>query len=465
MSTIDNFCILPDARLGKRAESIKSLISEKSSVVMNRSDKWSDQIGFYRFFSNDRVREEDLISCIIDNCVDHCRDLNHLLLIEDTTEFNLESHRHRITDTWGLGLTGNNKNLGFFCHPSLVINPLDASLIGVADFHLWHREEEEQRKPKRKLSKLPIEEKESYRWSERAKLARKQLNSAKDVTVIQDREGDIFESFYLLNESRLEFVIRSNYDRKIVDGKLRKFINDIPIVGEYEIFIEGNNKKRLKRKAIMEMRHCEVQICRPANIANLEDYPENITVRVVQVREKPESVPDGEKPVEWTLYTSHQIENENDVLKIVYWYTLRWIIEDMFRTVKSEGLNYEETELETGKALRKLLVMAFWTAIHILQLRQARDGHTLQKPTLIFSEAELECMQDLMVRFEGKTEKLKNPHPRDNLAWASWLIARLGGWKGYTTQRPAGVITLRMGLQRFHDIFEGWVAAKNVYKR
>ena len=67
--------------------------------------------------------------------------------------------------------------------------------------------------------------------------------------------------------------------------------------------------------------------------------------------------------------------------------------------------------------------------------------------------------------FEGKTEKQKNPHSRDNLAWATWLIARLGGWKGFASQRPPGVIILRMGLQRFHAIFEGWRIAKDVYKR
>jgi hypothetical protein len=74
-------------------------------------------------------------------------------------------------------------------------------------------------------------------------------------------------------------------------------------------------------------------------------------------------------------------------------------------------------------------------------------------------------LEDVLPRFEGKTEKQKNPYPRNNLAWAAWIIARLGGWKGYASQRPPGVIIFHDGWMRFHDILDGWRIAKDVYKR
>jgi hypothetical protein len=96
--------------------------------------------------------------------------------------------------------------------------------------------------------------------------------------------------------------------------------------------------------------------------------------------------------------------------------------------------------LESGKGLRKLPVMAFMVAMQILQLRQARDGQTEQNTSPVFSEEQAECLKDLLLKFEGKTEKQKNPWPPLNLAWASRVIGRLGGWKGYKSQRPPGVL-------------------------
>jgi hypothetical protein len=39
--------------------------------------------------------------------------LEEVVLIEDTSEINLERHRNRIRDSEGLGPVGNGKDLGF----------------------------------------------------------------------------------------------------------------------------------------------------------------------------------------------------------------------------------------------------------------------------------------------------------------------------------------------------------------
>ena len=56
---------------------------------------------------------------------------------------------------------------------------------------------------------------------------------------------------------------------------------------------------------------------------------------------------------------------------------------------------------------------------------------------------------------EGRTQKLKNPYPVDSLAFATWVIARLGGWSGYRSRKPPGPITIINGLTKFHNIMEG----------
>jgi hypothetical protein len=79
----------------------------------------------------------------------------------------------------------------------------------------------------------------------------------------------------------------------------------------------------------------------------------------------------------------------------------------------------------------------------------------------------LTCLEQINASQEGNTQKQKNPHPLKTLPWASWIIARLGGWKGFASQRPPGVIILRLGLERFETLFLGWKLKqdKDVYNR
>ena len=70
---------------------------------MQKIDTWKEQLSFYRFFNNKKVKEEELINCVVEHCVKQCEALEEVLLIEDTTELNLFHHQHRISDREGLG--------------------------------------------------------------------------------------------------------------------------------------------------------------------------------------------------------------------------------------------------------------------------------------------------------------------------------------------------------------------------
>jgi hypothetical protein len=341
--------------------------------------------------------------------------------------------------------------------------------MGALDIYTWDREKglgEKQDRHNRN-ARLPIEEKETHRWISCAVRAKGRLRSGQRAIVVQDREGDLYESLYALQEAGLEYVIRASHDRRLFgrEEHLNDYMRGLESPFEYSLEVNGDKKGRKKRRARMEIRYGKVNIRRSKNLANREAYPEQMEIQVVYVKEKAESVPPDEKPIEWMLYTTYSVEDKEEALKIVGYYQSRWLIEDLFRTIKSEGLNYEESELESGTGLRKLFIMSFIAAVQILQLRQAREGKTEQKGELVFSKEQLACMEELSGRYEGKSEKQKNPYERENLAWAVWYIARIGGWKGYASQRPPGVITLRDGWIRFQSIFVGWCTAKDMYKR
>jgi hypothetical protein len=478
MQTIDPMNRFGDRRLGARGFLLLGVMVATMRVIMQKADKWSDQIAYYRFFNNRKAREEVLIHCATGHCERACEGLEEVLLVQDTTELNLESHRRRITDRQGLGEVGNGRDLGFFCHPTIAVNPRDGALMGVADIYLMARERERDEAGNYKKQardsglKAPITEKESYRWIARGIRARERFSEEQRVTVIQDREGDIYESFCLLGEAGVDYVIRARHNRPVraKEGggkeRLREHVAGMSPAYDYTLEVRGDNKQRQKREARLEVRYGEVRILRPGRIGGgKEQYPEAQDLWVVQAQERRETTPAGETGISWTLYTSRRITGPEEANRILGYYRNRWIIEEVFRAVKSEGVKYEATELETGSGLRKLLILALMAAVQIVQLRQARDGKTGQETSLLFSPEHVACMEDLLPGYEGATEKQQNPWPKGNLAWASWIIARLGGWKGYASQRPPGVITLYEGWTRFHAIFQGWQVAKDVYKR
>ena len=108
------------------------------------------------------------------------------------------------------------------------------------------------------------------------------------------------------------------------------------------------------------------------------------------------------------------------------------------------------------------------TALKILQLRQDRDGLCSMGAYLVFSEQEIEFAERVShTRYEGKTQLQKNPHPVGTLARMSWIIARMGGWKGYRSSGNPGPITLKRGLDKFNLMYQGLILVelyRDVYK-
>jgi len=123
--------------------------------------------------------------------------------------------------------------------------------------------------------------------------------------------------------------------------------------------------------------------------------------------------------------------------------------------MKTDGLRLEDSQLETANGLMKLTAIAAKAACVTLQLAKARDGGS-QSATNAFSQTEITVLDALNVTREGKTAKQRNPHARHGLSWASWIIARMGGWSGYPSSRPPGPITMRNGLEKFRAIVAGW---------
>jgi hypothetical protein len=157
--------------------------------------------------------------------------------------------------------------------------------------------------------------------------------------------------------------------------------------------------------------------------------------------------------------TTHRVACLEDALQCVVWYRQRWHIEQLFRTLKKQGLNVEGSQVETGEGLTKLACLAIQAAVRTLQLTLARDADRGAQAAEVFDAHEIKIVQKILPTLEGKTQKQKNPHRVGSLAQAAWVVARLGGWKGYASEAKPGPITMLRGLQRIEAICEGWKLA------
>ena len=205
-----------------------------------------------------------------------------------------------------------------------------------------------------------------------------------------------------------------------------------------------------------------MEIKKPKNCSDKE-APKSVKLRVLDIKELAETVIGNEEPIHWCLLTTHEIKTHEEAVCIMNWYCLRWNIEQLFRTLKKQGLQIESSQLETGESLTKLAIIALRAATQTMQLILARDDEREDRPASdAFTEEEIEVLSALQKKLEGKTEKQKNQHTVGKLSWAAWIIARLRGWKGYASERPPGPITMIHGQIEFSSICRGWFLAKDV---
>ena len=452
---------LGDLRLERRGEELwNKLSTHPSSSIRQLASTKAEQKGYYRFLNNDSVKEEDLIKESSDR-ISKLAKGRHLLCLQDTCEINLSSHKGRIQKNSGLGRSDKSDTAHCFkLHPGLVLDVEGLNPIGFSHIKVFHRLEEMPDRIERNYKHQPIETKESYKWIEVAQKSKDILKDAETVTFIEDREGDIYEQFARIPDEKFHLLIRSRTTRKLSAEKdLYTTVAAEPIAGTYTIDLPTDNRKNQhKRQAKIALRFKECEIKCPYNLRK-KGYPEFIKVTCISVKETAEVF----NPINWKLLTTHKIENYQDAITMVEFYSARWYIEQLFRILKKQGFGIEETELESGWAIRKLVIMQMTALLKILQMNIAyADPEGGQPIEDVFDAEQIEILGLMNVKLQGKSRKLQNHHNPKRTKWAAWVIGRIGGWKGYDSQGPPGVVVLKRGLDRLSYIIEGTKLIKDV---
>jgi hypothetical protein len=371
--------------------------------------------------------------------------LPDIVVVQDTSELALGGRRARAN---GFGPVGKGGAVGgLLLHAALALEADNGALLGAVDAKVWNRDQGEVT-PRRSRATV---DKESQRWLDTTARAGEMLAAARSITVVSDRESDIYEHF-ATRPSHVHLIVRGCQNRLIMaeatatSALLFAVLDSIPEQGRFSVEIPAAPGRKA-RVAELAVRFMPVALRKPAQGAH--DLPATVNLIAVDVREM--SAPaDGSAPIHWRLLTTHEVSSVTAARRVVDLYRLRWTIEEYFRTLKTAGFDIEDADLSDPRAMMNLVVAASIAAVTVMQLVKGRDGAGKQKLTDAFDPDDQRILEAICARLEGKTARQKNPNPNGTLAFAAWIIARLGGWTGYYGK--PGPKVMRRGLEDFQRI-------------
>src|SRR5436190_13180816 len=115
------------------------MFKNPTSVLHQVNKHRCDYVAACRFFKNSKVDHNKIVRPLIESTVKAAQGKD-LIVVQDTSEINYENHSGYLSrNDRDLGPTGNNKDIGFFIHPCIVIDLKNEMLLGSSDVFIWNR--------------------------------------------------------------------------------------------------------------------------------------------------------------------------------------------------------------------------------------------------------------------------------------------------------------------------------------
>ena len=400
---------------------LASMRSERTLCLPQLAKDRNQFVQFGRFVANPAVTTQEMLASTA-RLTDQRAAGRHVLAIMDTTDLRFATHE---ASKRGFGRDANDTCPGLFLHPVLAVDADHGGVIGLVDCVVLNRTEGKVSDHKTRAA----DEKESRRWLHGAEIAGDRLTTAAAITMVSDRESDIYDLF-ARRPAHVDLLCRSAHPRAMTTGGLLPaHCAGLPEQGRTTIEVPPK-PGRTAREATVALRFDAIELRRPGGAGG--EPAKAVALWVVDVSEV--DPPNGAEPVHWRLLTTHQVTTLAEAHQIVEWYRRRWIIEQVFRSLKSHGMDIEASQMVEAACFTKLAVIALIAAVGAMQLVLARDGTTGQPVTDAVEPSDMAALRELNTSLQGRTAKLRNPFDEVSLAWYAWIVARLGGWSGYTSR-------------------------------
>jgi hypothetical protein len=422
---------------------------------------WANTKAAYRFLSNPRVGEEDILAGHFQSTRDRFRSTDGLVLVlHDTTEF---SFRRENPEPIGkIGIVGGRRDrtgqaefyttCGILMHSSLVVTT-EGLPLGISAIKFWSRKDfkgTNALKKKVNSTRVPIEEKESVRWIDNIQQTTALLADPQRCIHIGDRESDIYELFCTAHDANTHFLVRTCVDRLAEDRQhtISQQMETVDVKANHRIAVV--DKKGQPAEAILEIRYRRIRVLPP--IGKQRRYPElELTVIYAQERE----APSGRDRIDWKLITDLPVSTPLEAVEKLEWYASRWKIETFHKIVKS-GCKAEESKLRTADRLVNLIAVFCILSWRIFWMTMLNRSTSPAPTSIAFTDTECQLLDHLV------PDSAKSHSPKKSLSSYIIKVARLGGYLARATDPPPGNIVMWRGLSRLTDIVLGFEAAKLV---
>jgi hypothetical protein len=290
-------------------------------------------------FSDARMNEQVMLSSHRIATAERAKatESEYLIAFQDTTFYNYTGHKQME----GLGkLQGGI--LGILQHNVLLTSDKGVPL-GLIDQQYWSRE-----------SAVAFDGKESLKWERGLQAVNDRLAATgKRVVVVQDREADIFSFFKYPRESGIELLVRVHQPRNLeVAGsgevsKLAGLRETVPLVGQKVVSISRDGKEVT---LTLSLQACKIHVLPDKNRSASKHKTQALSLviaREIAAKDsKDNDVFDAGKAALWYLLTSLPIDSQQDIERVVTFYSLRWRVERLHFTMKSGALNVGKLQFD-----------------------------------------------------------------------------------------------------------------------
>lgn len=439
-------CQFADKRLATRFRRLLGQLegADASSVPWACED-WANAKAAYRFFDNDRIEGGDILAGHFAATARRARqEEGQLLVLHDSTQFSF--NREAIGQIGVPKFRPKGKQFllhGLMMHSSLVVTE-EGVPLGLAAARFWTRGSFKGTNANKRVinpTRVPIEEKESYRWLENIHEADEQIQLPGACVHIGDREADIFELFSLACVRKTRFLVRTCVDRLVADGyhSLEKRMAAIDPAGIHTIeIIDAEGKSS---QVQLQIKFEQMTVMPPVGKQKMYQPLELTAIHAEETN------PPSERPkIIWKLLTNLPVADVHGAVEKLRWYALRWRIETFHKVLKS-GCRIEESGLRTKERLTRLISACCVVSWRVYWVTIIRRSNTPLPPEAALTPTEIKVLDHLKTNAEA-------PGEEPTLDTYILKIAKLGGYLARKGDPPPGPVVIWRGFRRLNPMVE-----------